>query len=154
VPERFFWGRPHAAIDRARLFREFKTFVQLQLNTGQLQLDALFLADMQQLEETLRTAGISDASSVVKPFVPKLRDALFADMEVHRGEIVDALEQALLSAELPDRLLLYHTIARDPQVLSAAALVRNEQVACVTPSGDNKAHRAQAEYTSYSELLQ
>jgi hypothetical protein len=163
VPERFFWGRPHAAVDRARLFREFKTFVQLQLNTGKLKLDTLFVSDMQRLEETLREAGIRDVSSVVKPFVPKLRDALFADMEVHRGEIVDALEQALLSAELPDRLILYHAVARDPQVQSAAALVRNEHVARVAPTIDgNTVHtatflkqpRALAVYTSYSELLQ
>lgn len=87
-----------------------------------------------------RVKGFPDVADAVKALRPKLERETLADMDRHKDEVggqattlhsvelswacfdslgmqvVDYVELALLSRELPDRLLLYKTIVGDPQV--------------------------------------
>lgn len=129
VPDRFFWGRARSVADRAQLFREFKQYMVQQLNSGEINLDAAFSAEERKLQSALESAGFDSSTGVVrKAIVPKLRDAFLSDMDLHRDSIVDGLERAILSSELPDRLVMLHGVLRDTQVGAAAKLARGEAV--------------------------
>jgi hypothetical protein len=62
---------------------------------------------------------------------PKIKEGIMSDMDKNKEAIVDDIELAILSRELPDRLLLFKNIVKDPQVRVAAALVRGDDTTVV-----------------------
>jgi len=59
----------------------------------------------------------------VARIIPRVSEDLIANMEANRKEITNSLELALLSRELPDRLLLFKAIQNDPQLKAAKDLI-------------------------------
>lgn len=72
----------------------------------------------------------------VKALQPRIATAVVADMDAHRASIVDSLELALLSREVPDRLLLYKSILADPQVEVAKNVLTGRRLEGKVPDVD------------------
>jgi hypothetical protein len=62
---------------------------------------------------------------------PKIKESILADMDRNREAVTDDLELVLLVRELPDRLLLFKNIVKDPQVRVAAALVKGDDAGVI-----------------------
>ena len=73
--------------------------------------------------QTLQDQGLTSAAAEVARIIPRVSEDLLTNMEANRKEIANSLELALLSRELPDRLLLFKAIQNDPQLKAAKDLI-------------------------------
>ncbi|KAJ1440508.1 hypothetical protein B484DRAFT_415530 [Ochromonadaceae sp. CCMP2298] len=124
VPQYFFWGEAHAQSESDKVYNEFRKFVLRKIDTGELNIDAVVKPQIEALEKTLKEVGLGDAVAGVEQLRPQIRQALLQDMDKNKKFILDGVELAILSTELPDRLIVYHTVVQDPQVAMAGRLVR------------------------------
>jgi len=133
VASEFFWGRPLQARFRDTLYRDFRAYVLNRLDgpgreEGFISLDGALRPQLNELKQSLTSAGLDRVASAVDALRPQIRAAVLANMDASRGSITDGVELALLSRELPSRLIAYHTIIQDQQVNAAFELVKGERL--------------------------
>ena len=132
VPRSFFWGQPLSAGFKDELYREFKNYVLKRIDRNDLSLDIALRSQLDELKAALASAGLDKVAVGVEDLRPKIRAAVLEDMDKNKRYITDGVELALLSRELPDRLIAYHTIIQDEQVHSAVELVSGKQLPLMT----------------------
>eukprot|EP01039_Chlorochromonas_danica_P001705 gene1705-1863_t len=131
VSEQFFWGR-NSARARKELFPEFLQFLQARIKSGNV--DLLSLSSyraLDDLQKTLEKENNHDYTLLIQQLdrdKAALVQDLIADISYHRKVVEADLELAVLSKELPDRLLIYRSVIADPQINTAAQLLRGESV--------------------------
>ena len=133
VPQSFFWGNDRSSRDADRLFDDFKQYFIKKVDRQEVSIEAGLKPQILALEQSLKEAGLSDVLSGVEQLRPRIKEAILADMDHNKKFIIDGLELAILNKELPDRLVIYHTVVQDPQVHAAVRLLRGERVKPIQP---------------------
>lgn len=124
VPTAFFWGKPLPPRFKEDLYTEFKEYALRRIDKeNNLSLDGPLRTPLEELKQTLRAAGLEKVAGSVEELRAKVRAAVLQDMDENKDSIVDGVELAILNRELPDRLIIYHTVLQDEQVHAAFELV-------------------------------
>jgi len=139
VSSEFFWGRPLQARFHDSLYRDFKSYVLSRLDPSPspgrpqgednfISLDGALRSQLNELKQSLASVGLDRVASAVEALRPQIRAAVLENMDANQKVITDGVELALLSRELPSRLIAYHTIIQDEQVHAAFELVNGEKL--------------------------
>jgi hypothetical protein len=62
---------------------------------------------IQKLEKEIRDEGFETIATDLKFIQDRVKESIYKDMDLNKDVIVDDIEMALYSRELPDRLLFY-----------------------------------------------
>jgi carboxyl-terminal processing protease len=109
-----------------RLFDEFRRYVSSRVAAGTLSVTDAFNKPLADLEKSLASTGLQDATSGVEAVKQRIAASIMRDLDSHRSVISNDLELSLLSRELPDRLLLQKSVLQDAQVAAAVELIADE----------------------------
>ena len=141
VPQRFFWGAPQSRFtdfltypnrgnsgSRERMYQQFKKYVLQKMDAHQLPFDVAATRQIEALENTMDLAWFKYVLPSAAQLKPRIKEAFLADMDKNRNRIGATAEAAVLSCELPSRLIFYHAVIQDPQVSAAARLVSGGEI--------------------------
>jgi len=135
VSEQFFWGDGFTkGTVGNELYDLFKQYVIARIDKKEINIEAGLKSQIDELEKTLTDGGLLDVKDSIELLRPKIRDSILKDMDRHKKYITDGVELAILSTELPSRLVVYHTVLQDEQVHSALQLLSGEGVPLVATS--------------------
>lgn len=118
-----YWGGKRNHISSNTLFSKFNAYAQKRIRENQIDIDGPVKAQITQLEIALTESGLDSATSKVEELRRGIKDSISKDMVASKDLIVEDLEIGILSRELPDRLLMYKAVSKDPQVAAAKALL-------------------------------
>jgi len=128
VPNSFFWGQPLDDRFKDALYQDFKSYVLRKIDRQDLSPDLALRSQLEDLKTALASIGLEKVALRVEDLRPKIRSAILEDMDKNKKFITDGVELALLSRELPDRLIIYHTVIQDDQVHTAFDLVSGKKL--------------------------
>ena len=128
VPNSFFWGQPLDERFKDALYQDFKSYVLRRIDRQDLSPDLALRSQLEDLKTALASIGLEKVAVSVEDLRPKIRSAILEDMDKNKKFITDGVELALLSRELPDRLIIYHTVIQDDQVHTAFDLVSGKRL--------------------------
>jgi len=135
VSEQFFWGASYSKSSvGSDLYDLFKQYVVSRIDKNEINIEAGLKSQIEDLEKTLTDGGLLDVKDSIELLRPKIRDSILKDMDKHKKYIIDGVELAILSTELPSRLVVYHTVLQDEQVYAALQLLKGEGVPLVATS--------------------
>ena len=129
VPVNYFWGlnNPDAITDAdaSAIFNDFKKYVLKRVNDKDLtrKLDfeesTLVHTKLKDLEETILSLDLDENAEILKSLHSisgKVKQSILKDLDNNKKFVLDGVNLALLSRELPGRLIVYHTVIQDRQV--------------------------------------
>lgn len=107
-------------------YREFQDFVMRKEKEGDIKLDALYRAPMDQLKKTLKLSGYSGSSKELEQLQSTILVDLKKDFAKYRKDIKEDVTTTILSRYLPESMLIERGLKTDEQVLAAVKLMKND----------------------------
>jgi len=125
------WSKDHQLTDSfnvdGRTYQDFQNFVMAKQKNGDIKLDALYSAPIDQLKKTLKQSGYSGATKEVKLLEASIVREMRGDFEKYSEDIKEDIGQSILARYIPDSMLRERTIKTDKQVIAAVKLISNEK---------------------------
>jgi len=107
-------------------YREFQDFVMRKEKEGDIKLDALYRAPMDQLKKSLKLSGYSGSSKELEQLQSTILVDLKKDFAKYRKDIKEDVTTTILSRYIPESMLIERGLKTDEQVLAAVKLMKND----------------------------
>lgn len=124
------WSKDHQLTESfnvdGKTYQDFQNFVMAEQKKGDIKLDALYSAPIDQLKKTLKQSGYSGATKEVKLLEASIVREMRGDFEKYSEDIKEDIGQSILARYIPDSMLRERTIKTDKQVIAAVKLVSND----------------------------
>jgi len=125
------WSKDHQLTDSfnvdGRTYQDFQNFVMAKQKNGDIKLDALYSAPIDQLKKTLKQSGYNGATKEVKLLEASIVREMRGDFEKYSEDIKEDIGQSILARYIPESMLRERTIKTDKQVIAAIKLISNEK---------------------------
>jgi hypothetical protein len=150
-------------IKQSALYDDFKRFLDELVAEKKVNIEFGLEAKINDLEKIVKEVGLNKFAESVESIRPRLKQSILEDMDRRRKDIVDEIEMAMLSRELPDRLLLYRAIKQDTHVQAALDFIKagrisqesqaKAQTAIASTSSTASSKSSSDKLLTYDEIL-
>jgi len=125
------WSKDHQLTESfnvdGKTYQDFQNFVMSKQKNGDIKLDALYSAPIEQLKKTLKQSGYSGATKEINILEASIVREMRGDFEKYSEDIKEDIGQSILARYIPDSMLRERTIKTDKQVNAAIKLVSNDK---------------------------
>lgn len=123
------WSKSHELTDGFKVddatYKEFMKFVDEKQKSGDLKLEVLYDSQLKELSKKLKATGLDSS----KRELDKLRDDIIKDVRkdfiAYKNEIIEDVEQNILSRYLPESMLIERGLRSDVQVENTAKFLKD-----------------------------
>jgi carboxyl-terminal processing protease len=107
-------------------YKAFKSFVKKKQQSGELQLEALYLKPISDLKKSLKKSGYVGAEKEVETLRANLIREVEKDFDKYRNDIKEDISQNILARYLPESMLIERGVRNDPQVQATVKLLKSQ----------------------------
>lgn len=124
------WSKTHQLtnnfdVDDAT-YRDFQEFVMRKEKEGDVKLDALYRAPMDQLKKSLKLSGFTGSSKELDQLQSTILVDLKKDFVKYKKDIKEDITTTILSRYLPESMLIERGLKSDEQVIAAVKLMKSD----------------------------
>lgn len=125
------WSRKHQighgfAVDDTT-YREFQDFVEEKRKNGDLKLESLYSAPLNDLKRALKQSGYKGSEREVEQLQANIVRDIKNDFEKYKEDIKEDIATSILSRYIPESMILERGLKTDKQVVEATKLLKNEK---------------------------
>jgi carboxyl-terminal processing protease len=123
------WSRAHELADNFEVdedtYKEFQAFVNQKQRSGDVKLEALYSAPLNDLKRALKQSGYRGSSKELDQLQTTIVREVQKDFDKYRNDIKEDISQSILARYLPESMLIARGVKTDRQVQEAVRLVSN-----------------------------
>lgn len=125
------WSKTHELTDNFKVdettYQDFQRFIQKRQDSGDMKLEVLYDLPLRDLQKKLKASKFDSSSRELDKLRADIIKDVKQDFTKYKKEIIEDLEQTILSRYLPDSMVIARGLKNDVQVAETAKLLKNDK---------------------------